>query len=283
MAYLIPTHGHGDLSQHVISKENTYALGYRIVGADNDVDALLTVDTGKPATLTVGGALLVYDAIKLKHVECDAYDADVTYVHPDKQANEEAQSDAPQVSFSTSGGQQHITHSIRTIRSYPPEVRDLFKNAIGVETTSKAQIKIHGTDVPIATLKMTISAKIPPPADPFEFARRLARCTGRTNRNIWQGFLPDELLLLGAKLTGKRREKWALDYEFDCSEQITEEDNFKIGELGPIRKEGHAHLWVEWKQGIEVATSEGDKMVPIPNAVFIEQVFFQFDLSVLGL
>lgn len=292
MPHIIPIHSGEDILAKQVAKENKATLGFQILGAADDIDAMMAIDSYKQSTILVRGALLNFDEIKLKHIEAETYSADVSYVHPDKQDNQDEQeSDEPQISISTTGGSQHITHSIKTLRSYPESVKDKHKQAIGVERTAKGELKIKGADVVIPTLKVTISAKIPQPSDPFAFGRNLSRRTGRTNSSTYRGFTKWELLFLGAKLTGKRREKWSLDYEFEGSETIETSDNFKIADFGPIEKEGHAHLWVEWQQAFktvhtydpEVGTGERQELVVEPVGVFIEQLYFDFDLSEIGL
>jgi hypothetical protein len=285
MTYVYPKHGGQDITAKRIGKENAASFVYGILYASSDVDALLAIDAYKPASVDVRGQTLVFDDFKLKHVECETYEATVSYLHPDNQKNEEEQSnDAPQLTFDATGRQTHITHSYKTLRAYPAGLKDKHSQAIGVERTAKGQLKIHGTDTVIPALKLTVSAKIPQPPNPFEYGRKLARLVGRVNRNPWNGFAKWELQFLGGKITGKRREKWTIDLDFDCDQEITEADNFMIGQWGPIHKEGHAHLWVEWKQ-VNKSVNSGDPvtMVAEPDAVFIEQVCFEFDLADLGL
>lgn len=282
MAHVLWPHGGTELTVKNTATENGAKTTCRIINAASDVDAMVAVDAAKPATVTVGGKVLVFDELKLKHVEAGVYDADLSYVHPDKQDNkEDAENESPTISFDTTGGQKHITHSYETVRAYGAETSK-HSQAIGVTKTAKGEIKILGTDVVIPACKGTVSAKIPQPTDPFEFARNLSRRTGRTNRSTWNGFTKWELLYCGGKLTGKKREKWTIDLQFEFSETIEAEDNLTIGPFTNIVKEGFAHLWIEWKQGFTGGTGN-EQSTAIVEAVFIEKIYFDFELSELGL
>lgn len=290
MATVIDVDGGLEKGAKRIGKDNTADFGFMILSAADEFIALEAIDAYKPASVTVRGVSLVYDEIKLSHVECDIWEADVKYIHPDKQKNEDDENnDSPQLSISTSGSSENITHSLASLRAYPEQAFGKHKQAIGVEKNAKGEIKIKGCSIIVPTMKIKVSAKIPRPADPFAFGRTLARKTGRTNRNTWQGFTKWELLFLGANITGKLREKWALDYEFEGSETINADDGFTIGGHGPIVKEGHAHLWVEWAQvpkggvyvhGIGIS---GKEIVPEVVAVHIEQIYWDFNLGDIGL
>jgi hypothetical protein len=287
MAWVYAKHGGEDINAKRTKKENTAAYAFGIAGAVNDVDALLAMDSYKADFVTIGGVTLAFDSIKLKHVEAETYEATVEYVHPESQKNEEEQNnDAPQITFDSTGSTQHITHSFETLRAYPPSVgKDMNKQAIGVEKTMKGDMKIHGTDVIVPALKCTISAKINQPSNPFEYARRMARQVGKINKEGWNGFEKSELLFLGGSISGKKREKWTVELQFDCDEGITVADNFKIGEFGPIEKEGHAHLWVQWAVGQAYVPGEGETgpIIPKPVAVFIEKIYRDFSMGDLGL
>lgn len=289
MATVILTQGGYDAGAKRIGKDNTATYGYQILNATGDIDAMTALEAAIPGAVAVRGVTLVFEEIKLKHVECETYEADVSYIHPDRQKNEDdANNDGPQLSVSTTGSTEHITHSLASLRAYPEAAFGKHKQAIGVEHNAKGEKKIKGCNIIVPTLKVKLSTKIPRPADPLVFGQNMARRTGKTNRAAWGPFGKWELLFLGGTLTGKIRDKWALDYEFEGSETITAAHNFRIGELGPIVKEGHAHMWVEWgvvaKAGVYVhgiGISKDNVIEPI--GVHIEQIYWDFDLADLGL
>lgn len=289
MATAFQVQGRYDAGAKRIGKDNTATLGWQIINAADEFIAMTTLEAAIASAVVVKGVTLVYDSLKLTHVECETWEADVSYIHPDKQKNEDDQNDdGPQLSISTTGSTQHITHSLASLRAYPALAFGKHKQAISVEHSAKGEKKIKGCDIIVPTLKVKLSAKIPRPAQPLTFGQNMARRTGKTNRGPYGPFGKWELLFLGGTLTGKLRDKWALDYEFEGSETITAAHGFKIGELGPIEKEGHAHMWVEWgvvaKAGVYVhgiGISKDNVIEPI--GVHIEQIYWDFDLADLGL
>ena len=287
MATFIRTQGGGQANTKIVGDGSTAKEEYKILGATSDAEAAALLRASVPLyAQTLDGRQLVLDSMTLKHIECEHYEASADFVDPESQNNGggEGQSpDAPEVSFDTTGESIHITQSLRTVRSYPPGNEAKHKGAIGVEKDEKGRIKVNGTTVYIPKLTMQLTAHIPPPADPFELARRLARGTAKVNAQAWRGFEPGELLMMGARLRGKTTEKWTYDVTIECSENIHVADGFMIGQHGPIEKGGHEHLWCEYQATVGYVPGQGDVKTIDCVGVYIEQIYFAADFGQFGL
>lgn len=289
MATVILVQGGEDLGAKRIGKDNTATFGYQILFAADEFSAMEALDAAKPGAVTVRGVTLVFEEIKLKHIECETYEADVNYIHPDRQKNEDDENDdGPQLSMSIAGTTENITHSLKSVKAYPPAAFGKHEQAINVEKNAKGEIKIKGCSIQVATYKAKLSVKIPKPAQPLTFGQQIARCASKVADAPYGPFKKGEMYFLGGTLTGKLRDKWALEYEFEFQENITAAHNLKIGGLGPIEKEGWEYLWVEWQQvpkdGQYLGNGQvGPAIVAKVAAIHIEQIHYYFSLGDLGL
>lgn len=277
MANIIPLHGGESLTAKETGNANAASYEYLLSGYDSDVLAMAAIDAYKGPTATVRGAVLVFDQIQLKHVECDIYRATVSYVDPEKQEQQDNSDESPQWTFSVTGETIHVTRGKAVRQAFPLGAQpDTFGGAINVEKDSKGKWKIKGIDVEEPLLGITIDFKIPQPLDPPALARQLARSAKKTNKTVWYGFQPTEVLFKGARVSGKRREKWSMQYEFAASENVVIDVG---GAVGACTKRGFDYFWVYYTPKI----GPDEQVVPDPTYAFSHMMYDEFEFRDLGL
>lgn len=179
----------------------------------------------------------------------------------------------PEISFTTTGGTQHITRSIatrcsawRNVGAAPPD----HARAIGVDGSGN----VAGVDVPAPQFSWSITRRIEYVTMPY--LRALKKCMGRTNKLAWRGWEADELRFMGAegKFAGDLITdfSWLITFKFDAGDN---ELNLEITD-GLVVQEKRAwdYLWVGFADTLDPATQ---KMVSKPTYAYVEQVAHQAD------
>jgi len=182
-----------------------------------------------------------------------------------------------QFDISTSSG--HITQSISTIQKYGTNPPD-HKGAIGVVKENGKQ-KVEGCDIEIPTFSFTINSQLEADDVDAEYIEAIWQCAGKTNddtitiNGIEYGEC--ELLFAGCAGTEDESGKWNLSFKFLASESKT---GLTIGGIEDIDKLGWHYMWIAYDD-VEDATAYS--IAKRPNAVYIEQVYYDADFSALGL
>jgi len=170
-------------------------------------------------------------------------------------------------SYSTTGGNFHITHSKSTVTKYPSTAKS-HKQAINVRKSGQ-EYEIDGTDIIIPALKLSYTFSHPLGNINEQFARTIAGITGKVNSVAFRGFDPGEMLFLGSEGSDGTNAEAEATYHFACESNL---QGLIIGSITGIDKQGHDLLWVESAQ-----TTDAGKPVVAPLAVYIERVYERAD------
>ena len=170
--------------------------------------------------------------------------------------------------FETTGGTQHITHSLGTQRSYSPNtnVAPKFNGAINV-TGDAITGTVAGCDIvaPVYQWSEThyfVAATVTP-----VFRGNLFSLTGKVNLAPFGDGLAGEVLFLGASGTrrgGPNGPDWLITYRFAASPNATVANAMLIMQgfgSGPIVKDGWDYLWVHYSSQPD-ATSKSTTLQP---------------------
>lgn len=280
MSTIIPLHGGEGLDLKTNGTGSAMQFEYLLVGYDSLSTSKTALKQFVPGALSLDTKIFSLDSFKVDHAEADIYHGTVKYIDEEAQKEDQQQeNEAPQWSFDITGQTIHQTHGFAVRDAFPQgTAKDLFRGAINVERDTKGNLKIGGVDVEVPLLGITLDVKIRQPANPPEFARTLARAMHKTNSNSWYGFDAGEVLFRGARVSGKLRDKWQMQYQFAASENI----NVSIPGIGSIPKRGFDYLWVHSRPKIDT-TDEGELIVPAAYHAFTHVMYGEFDFRQLGI
>jgi len=268
------------------------------------------------AVITAAGSVLVAEGVFLNSIVCKRhhgrlYDFELKYLSPDHPEEENGSPgaprhtvyDPPQVTFTTVGEKQHLTHARETLSTWSfhqdrtgaeVPVPD-YGDAIGV-----ADGKIGGVDVVIPKLEFTETWRIPKTLVTPSYIKFLADNTGKMNNKKWRTFEPGELLFLGTAGSqtwrkmpategnpwGMTLTDWKISYSFRCSptEKIKVTQSRSTPTLtavvseSEVEKPGFAHAWMVWKD-----TLHGQDFAKRPKFLIVNRIYDDFDFSELGI
>ena len=272
------------------------------------------------AVIAEAGSVLVAEGAYLNSIVCKRhhgrlYDFELKYLSPDHPEEEIGTAgaprhtvyDPPEVTFTTIGEKQHLTHakdtlatwSYRLDRTGQPVKVPNYGNAIGVSQDGK----IGGVDVTIPKLEFTETWRIQKRIVTPEYIKFIADNTGKMNNDKWRTFEPGELLFLGAtgsqtwrKLPvtegnawGLTLTDWKISYSFRCSPneniKVTQSRqtptleragiDFVVNE-DEVEKPGFAHAWMVWED-----TLHDKDFAKRPRFLIINKIYDDFDFSEL--
>jgi len=171
--------------------------------------------------------------------------------------------------FDTSGNYEHITQAIANIANYPSGAPD-HKGAINVTDHG-----VEGVDVLFPKFDFTeIRFHDSIPSD---YEATLYNLTRHVNLYYYMGYAPGELLFKGASGSSRGRDNYEIHYKFSASPNVT---GYAIGDITGIDKKGQEYLWVEFE---DQEDETAHRMVKIPRAVHVEQVYPYGNLELLDL
>jgi len=267
---------------------NAYAeLSYVATGTTGDTadEAEAAVLAEAPATYA-GLALEGIGLLEPVHDDDDdprpTWQATVRYVSEELAPREPGSN---RVSFRTTGGTAHITHSKKTRARYTKSGTNPidFKQAIGVGANGD----VAGTDVVVPVLEWQESHTYADSDITPEFLTTLYLMTGTTNEVTWRIFQPEDCLFMGVDGQQLENTNWELNFYFAA--QPTEEIE-SIGEItgsggGPIIKRGWQHLWIYFREleGTREGESTATVLQVVPEQVNIEQIYYVDSFVSLGL
>lgn len=196
-----------------------------------------------------------------------------------KSSTYERQTNDASFTFTTGGGNQHITCSRKTkgqfgaTRTIAGQVINTpvpdYKGAIGVYGN-----EIAGVDIEAETFDFKITFYLPPSKMTQSYMNRLKSLTKRVNTDVVtinvdgvkQTFQPGELRFIEA--TGQKRVGFG-DWEFSLHfSSIANQLGLTIGPIKNIIKNGWDYLWVSYAPAIENVL-----VLASPQAVYVEQVY----------
>jgi hypothetical protein len=254
-----------DSRETTVGVENpSVELLYVVDGTEDDAAVRAIVEATIPAIY----AGLVFQSYHISHQGSGLWEVSVRYGKLDPKEPGESS-----FSFDTGGGTtHHITQSLQTINSYarPGEDPPDFKGAIGVNHDS-----VEGTDITIPVYNFKETHYIPIALVTPAYKAALFYLTGKVNAAPFKGFAPGEVLFLGASGSQRGQEDWEITFSFAASPNVT---GLTVGDISGIDKKGWEYLWVRY-QDVE----DADVLVKQPAAVYVEQVYYYGDFSLVGI
>ena len=179
------------------------------------------------------------------------------------------------VSFDTTGGTQHITHSKANAGIYSPdgETAPDFKGAIGVISPDN----VAGVDIVVPVYKWCETHFVDDALLTVAYRRILFDLTGCTNDGRWREFERSEVLFLGARGGKRGAGDWELAFNFAASPN---RDDVKVGDIEGIFKPGWHYLWVRYQTAKDTPSC---RAVPRVAGAYVERIYPEADFFRLGL
>jgi len=254
----------------------------RGVGTDpakeDDEEALEALQAAAPADfLNLPRRDVRLEPVRIDEGAEGVWDGEATYA-PAQQENEPPQQGESVFSFDTGGGTQHITHSQATVATFAPlgATAPDFQGAIGVTADS-----VEGVDIVVPVFQFTETHVLPDASVTDAYKNTLMIMTGRVNRDAFRGFAAGSVLFLGA--AGTKRGSpggdgdWEITFRFAASANLSA---ITVGPITGISKKGWEYLWVRYREQEDTAAHV---LVQTPVAVYVEQVYVEADLNLLGI
>lgn len=210
---------------------------YKIRGSEKRDDIVTFLEPKIPAFMVINSTIhgqvrLVYQNYKIEHEGNGLWIGTVNYLRR-----------APQFTFDTTGGKQHITQALSTTR-YPdssaqnpaPDCKD----AIGVRGD-----RVEGVDIVVPQFAFSETHVFQASQITVDYVTKLFKLTGHTNDAPWtstQGYEFDtgEALFLGASGTQRGADDVEITFKFLGSPNV---GDISIGDIFVDQKSGHDYLW----------------------------------------
>ena len=178
------------------------------------------------------------------------------------------------VQFDTSGGTQHITHSLATINAYAPEGETApdNKGAIGVTRDS-----VEGVDITVPVYNFSETHTFTKTKMSDYYKGLLFSMTGTVNSFVFRWFDIGEVLFLGASGALRDQSSWEITFRFSASPNVS---GLTIGNISGIAKKGWEYMWVRY---VDKPDNVSKTMVKEPEGVYIEQVYDYSDFYSLNI
>lgn len=110
------------------------------------------------------------------------------------------------------------------------------------------------------------------------FRRNIMKCVGKTNKALFRGNDPNEVLLMGVSGRKRSQHDYALTYQFKHRENVTD---LEVAGVTDITKKGWEYVETVYEASTD--PSAGDAPIPDPIGVIVHQVFSEADYSLLGI
>lgn len=251
-------------SRHTTDDPPTFEYIYRASGTGSNDNAYVhafALSTTPPVVALVNGAILFRQNIDIQPDGYDCWTVTVPYAE---------KGDTPPTGqwtfgFDTTGGSFHIKASKETVNSYGSSPPD-FKQLIGVNDDD-----VEGADIVIPALKINITYSHPNGVVTINFAKNLARLTGKANSDNFLTFEPGEVLFLGATGSDGSNSPAEVGYQFACEENL---QNQVVGAISGIEKDGWDLAWIKWKDA-----EDGGHPVKQPEFIYVERVYDRVNLG----
>lgn len=188
--------------------------------------------------------------------------------------------------WQTGGGTVRIFSTPYGVTRYgrPGETPPDFKGSLNVDKSGKAQ----GVDVQIPALRFTISVKLAGAAVDAAYIKLLNSLTATTNDATFYGFAPGEVLFLSSTGTVPLTpDEVDVEASFTFAVEANADagppnNTLAFGDVVGVAKGGHDYLWIQYvDQPDDTATPK--RMVTVPRAVHVAQIYAPEDFSKLGI
>lgn len=177
--------------------------------------------------------------------------------------------------FDTAGGTQHITQSIATRNTYGPKATTAFKGAIGFDGQN-----VQGCDITVPVFQFGETHYFSASDITTAYKATLFDLTGKYNNASFKNFNAGEVLFLGAsgsRMGDDSNDLWEIRFSFAASPN---RQNFSVGDISSVDKLGWDYMWVQYGEDEDAGTSQ---IIKKPVAVYIEQVYYAGDFSLLDI
>jgi len=170
--------------------------------------------------------------------------------------------------YDSTGGTQHVTQSIATVGKYG-DYSNLLGGAIGFDGENVA-----GVDKVVPVFTWTETHYL---TDSQLLVPNYYALTGFVNSDAFEGYSPGEVLFYG--VTGQEREDglWEVLFKFGYQPNQT---GLSVGTITGINKKGWEYLWVYFAKSVDTSAK---LKIPVPTAVYVEQIYDYAPFSALGL
>ena len=258
----------------VTNKDGSATSKWVVRGAGDEYEAQAHLALVCPIALALGLNFLIRQKIDVKHQGAGLYLASVDYGPENDPKSEKAPEPLEhKFAFDTTGGKHKISLS---------EGGDFFRQWAYSQTLIPPDLKgamnydgkkVHGVDITVPNLEFTITVYFAPAVIDITFVQEMGRKTGRVNSDPWLGFLPGELLFLGAtgdvpipSLRGQKIKPIPIQLKFAASEN---RNDIVIGSNPqPITKQGWDYLWVRYER-----MENGGLDYPVPVHAYVNRVY----------
>jgi hypothetical protein len=249
---------------------------YVVRGAADEAAALAAVSTEAPWSIVdpATSVALYRGPITWEQNGPAIWEVTVSFQDPQRQ-EKEIEVGEYRVSFSTTGGTQHIAASLATVARYAPagKVAPIHNQAIGVSDNGEVQ----GCDIVVPSTRYTVTYRQPLAIMTDAYVRTVISLTGTVNNATWKGRAAGSVLFMGADGLQATNSAPEVTYHFAEQPNLT---GLTIGAITGIAKKGWEYLWVEFE---ELEDPLSKRLVKKPRAVHVEQVYNSANFLLLGI
>lgn len=181
----------------------------------------------------------------------------------------------PSITFSTTGGTQHINNSFQ-ITASSGQVPSDTGNAINFDGEN-----VNGVDIFVPGFEFEYTRYYEGSAFGNAEIAVIKEITGCVNSDIFGPWIIGEVLFLGA--TGRRRMvagvegMWEVTYKFSAQDN---ESGIVVGSLPPVNKLGWEYLEIQYDNAPDSTTQ---RRVKVPVAVLVHRVYKLAAFAALGI
>ncbi len=186
-------------------------------------------------------------------------------------------------SFDISSTTVHVENSTRTLIAVGPEAdegRVGESNPIDFDGTT-----IRGADILVPVFTLSVTQTLAKNVVTQSFMDLVASLTGCTNSKTFLGYSAGDVLFQGAAATRRETLEWEVNFKFAIKRAVAAE---RIGSIDVPERPGWSYRWVvygdkkEWILGPFVDGQQPFRIVRRAVAVYVEQIYPEGDLNLLG-
>ena len=259
-----------DSRETSVGDSDNVTLTYTIGGTNDDSEVFDLLNATAPSSY-LG---LVRQFINFSTLGGDQWEGTARYGRIQKNRPTGIATGGDGVQFDTSGGTQHITHSLATINAYAPEGETApdNKGAIGVTRDS-----VEGVDITVPVYNFSETHTFTKTKMSDYYKGLLFSMTGTVNSFVFRWFDIGEVLFLGASGALRDQSSWEITFRFSASPNVS---GLTIGNISGIAKKGWEYMWVRY---VDKPDNVSKTMVKEPEGVYIEQVYDYSDFYSLNI
>ena len=252
-------------SRRTTTKPPSYTAVYTAAGSNDSTYVRAYSLAATPAIV----ALLDVGILYRQDVAIDPIGHDLWRVTVPYGKNELA-AGSYRLTFDSTGGTVHISHSKETRNKYPSGSAPDCKQLIGVNGDD-----VTGADIVVPALKVSVHFNHPAAVITLSRIKYLASITGLVNSGTFLTFSAGEVLFLGASGSEGSDAETEVAYQFAMSANAS---GLTIGDVADVVKRGHDIAWIKYKDAVETV---GSATLPVkqPEFVYVERVYDTVDLA----